>query len=189
MSFNQFPNYQCLDEGTQGEPGKANRSIPDRVKDYGLLNYITKESTVLDLGCNRGYFGVYLADKIKSYYGIDTDSNQIMFGIAEAQNQNLTNLTYRNDTFLCLNNQFDIILCLAFHSYVNMSMWELAKCLIDMLKPGGHLLLEGHPKGYRDEPEKYFNPLASYLNENLKQVERKQVKDRELLRPFIIFKK
>ena len=195
MGFNIFPNYQSLETGTKGEPAKANRSIPDRVKDYGIMNYITKESTVLDLGCNRGFFGVFLSPHIQHYIGIDSDKNQIAFGVKEMQARNITNCNLAHQDFKCLNQKFDVILCLAFHIYVGMPMNEFGKCLVDMLNPNGHLFLEGHPKGYHlpnstlNEPESYWNPLTSALFQHLIIIKTKKVRDRELIRPFMIFKK
>lgn len=190
-----FPNYQSLDEGTKGEPAKANRSIPDRVKEYGILDYVTKDSVVLDLGCNRGFFGVFLSPHIRHYLGIDSDKNQIAFGVSEMQTRNITNCNLTHQDFKCLNPKFDIILCLAFHIYVDMDMNTFANCLIKMLNPNGHLFLEGHPKGYHlpnsalNEPEYYWNPLTRTLFQHLTIIKTKKVKDRELLRPFIHYQK
>ena len=187
--FNQFPDYQSLESGSQGAPAKANRSIPDRVKDYDLMNYITPTAKVLDLGCNRGFFGVYLSPNIHSYVGIDSDANQIHYGVNEISKRRIKNMTLHNREFFCINQKFDVILCLSFHSYVGISMWEFAKCLMDMLNPKGYLFLEGHPRGYREEPDKYWNPLTSYLYQNLIEIKSKFVTDRELKRPFVLFQK
>lgn len=189
MDFNQFPDYQCLDEGTQGEPAKANRSVPDRIKDYRLMNYVTKDSAVLDLGCNRGYFGIVLSPDILYYVGIESDSKQIAFGIEEATKRKLKNVGLYNQKFNPNKETFDIILCLAFHSYVDMSMFDFANYLMGALQPNGYLFLEGHPKDYRGEPYRYFNPLMTFLTGRLNIIEERYVKDRELKRPFIIFQK
>ncbi|PCJ57933.1 MAG: hypothetical protein COA65_08720 [Rhodospirillaceae bacterium] len=195
MSFNMFPDYQSLETNTKGEPAKANRSIPDRVKDYGLLDYVTKDSIVLDLGCNRGFFGVFLSPHIQHYLGIDSDKNQIDYGVREIQSCSITNCNLAHQNFKCLNQKFDIILCLAFHIYVDMPMEEFGKCLISMLNPNGHLFLEGHPKGYHlpnstlNEPESYWKPLTKTLFEQLTLISVKKIKDRELIRPFIHYRK
>jgi len=195
MRFNMFSDYQSLETNTKGEAAKANRSIPDRVKDYGIMNYINKDSLVLDLGCNRGFFGVFLSPHIQHYLGIDSDKNQIAFGINEIQSRNITNCNLAHQDFKCLNQKFDVILCLAFHIYVDMPMAEFGKCLIDMLNPNGHLFLEGHPKGYHlpnstlNEPESYWNPLTNYLFKELLLITTKKVQDRGLIRPFIHYRK
>lgn len=182
MSFNQFPDYQTLTPGTKGEPGKANRSVPDRIKEYGILNYIDKDSTVLDLGCNRGYFGTVLSPHIGSYLGIDSDANQI------AQRQVMSNMELRVGNFSPLDEKFDVILCFAFHSYVGIPMEVFAKSLVNMLKEDGTLFIEGHPKGYRGEPQQYLFHLKEELSKTMCIIEQKGIKDRELIRPFFIYK-
>ncbi|KKN67209.1 hypothetical protein LCGC14_0463820 [marine sediment metagenome] len=190
-----FSDYQCLETGTKGEAAKANRSIPDRVKDYGIMNYVTKDSLVLDLGCNRGFFGVFLSPHIQHYLGIDSDKKQIDIGVREMLSHTITNCNLAHQDFKCLNQKFDVILCLAFHIYADMPMVEFGKCLISMLNPNGHLFLEGHPTGYHlpnstlKEPNSYWSPLTSYLDTNLTQIESKKVRDRELIRPFIHYQK
>ena len=192
-----FPHYQSLESGTEGEPGKANRSIPDRIVTYGIDKVLTNQSTVLDLGCNRGYFGIVLSPNITHYTGIESDINQLKHGIREKTSRGLTNLTYRNEKYSPNTGygRFDIIICCAFHIYTGVTMEVLGKHLADMLLPDGHLFLEGHPPGYHlpnvdlNEPEAYWNPLTDYLKTRLNIVEQKKVKDRELLRPFIHYQK
>lgn len=196
MSYNMFSDYQSLETNTKGEPAKANRSIPDRVKDYGILDYVNKDSVVLDLGCNRGYFGVYLSPYISHYVGIDSDKNQIQYGVNACIYTGITNVNYSNINYsLKVSGKYDIILCFAFHIYVGVSMEDFANHLISMLNPNGHLFLEGHPKGYHlpnstlNEPEGYWNPLTSALFKELIVITTKKVKDRNLIRPFIHYQK
>lgn len=199
MGFNIFPDYQSLDKGTKGEPAKANRSIPDRIKEYGILDYITKDSVVLDLGCNRGYFGICLSPYISHYIGIDSDRNQIQFGINERISRQITNVYYSNTNYSLnlsgTSGTYDVILCFAFHIYTGVNMVDFAKHLVMMLKPKGHLFLEGHPKGYHlpnstlNEPENYWNPLTRTLFQHLTIIKTKKVRDRGLLRPFIHYQK
>lgn len=183
MSFNNFPDYQSLEKGSKGEPAKANRSIPDRIEEYGIMNYINKDSKVLDLGCNRGYFGTVLSPHIHSYVGIDSDTNQLKHA------QRKGNMTLKNQEFSCQDGKFDVILSLAFHSYVNVSMKDYANCLDSMLAEDGTIFIEGHPPGYRGEPELYLNPLKENLKAKYCIIESRKVKDRELLRPFLILKR
>ena len=196
MGYNMFSDYQSLESGTKGEPAKANRSIPDRVKEYGILDYVNKDSIVLDLGCNRGFFGVYLSPYISHYVGIDSDGNQIQHGVNECIYKGISNVNYSNiDYSLKMSGKYDIILCFAFHIYVGVSMTDFANHLISMLNPNGHLFLEGHPTGYHlpnctlNEPEGYWNPLTSTLFKELIVISTKKVKDRDLIRPFIHYQK
>jgi len=184
MTYNMFSDYQCLERGVKAKDAKPNRSIPDRIDQYNLLEYINKGSKVLDLGCNRGFFGVYLSKHIGSYLGVDSDKKQIAFGLDKIKEEEIGNCILENKEFEGIEGKFDIILCLAFHSYVGMDMEDFSKCLFGMLDPNGYIFLEGHPPGYRGEPKKYFDPLVSYLTERLSIVDEKTVLDRGLRRPF-----
>lgn len=197
MSYDMFPHYQTLESGTNGEPGKANRSIPDRIIEYGIDRVVTPESTVLDLGCNRGYFGVCLSQLIGHYTGVEAAQNELSYGQAACVTIGLYNLTFKNEKYspATMYGRFDIIICTAFHIYTGIPMTHFGKHLIDMMNPDGHLFLEGHPPGYHlpnvdlNEPESYWNPLTEHLKGQLTIVEEKTVRDRELTRPFIHFKK
>ncbi len=183
MKFDQFPNYQSLEKGSKGSDGKANRSIPDRVEDYGLMDYVKPHHSVLDLGCNRGYFGTFLSEHIKDYTGLEASKGQLSHAIKR------DNMRFLNKEFDGNEGQFDIILCLAFHSYVGMSMERFAKYLDGMCKQDGVIFLEGHPHGYREEPGKYLNPLIEHLSPSFSILENRQVTDRGLKRPFYILQK
>lgn len=181
--FNQFPDYQSLEKGAEGAPAKANRSIPDRIEYYGLMKYLNKGSKVLDLGCNRGYFGTVLSDKIHSYHGMDSDQSQLNHAIIKS------NMSLQHGSFTEPIGRYNVIFSFAFHSYVGMSMKAYAKCLYDMCEPEGYLFIEGHPPGYRGEPNDHFIPLKEHLSKHFTILEEKEVKDRELKRPFIIYQK
>lgn len=185
MSFNQFPDYQSLEENTKGADGKANRSIPDRVKEYNLLDIVKPHFDVLDIGCNRGYFGVVLSPHINSYTGIESDENQLREGLKLKP----SNSTLIHSKYYKQDRKFHLILCLAVHSYIDMDMEKFANDLVDMLHPGGFLFIESHPPGYREEPEKYFYPLINELTKHLSHFEYQKIKDRELVRElFTLYK-
>ena len=88
MQIKGFTTYQTL--GSE----KGHRNIPDRITDYELLNYINKNSSVIDIGCNRGYFGIVLSDKIKSYIGIEHDNNELNFGKKEIKTRNIIHFSH-----------------------------------------------------------------------------------------------
>lgn len=181
--FANFPNYQDLGDDT------AHRNVPVRIREYGLLDLVDNESTVLDIGCNRGYFGVVLAPYIKSYTGIEKDFKQIRAGRNSATFPD--NVTIKNVDFAktYIEESFDLVLSLAVHSYIDIDMMNLSLIYIELLKAGGHLVLEGHPPKYRGEPEKYWNVLIAHLKLRLSVVKEYTIIDRNLKRPFIIFKK
>lgn len=55
-------------------------------------DYITTESHVAEIGCGTGYYGIYLADKCKEYYGIDIVPGNIEIFNKKIKNANLNNV-------------------------------------------------------------------------------------------------
>lgn len=51
--------------------GRAEYSMEYKYTKRLLDRYVDQESTVLEIGCGTGYYGIYLADKCKSYMGLD----------------------------------------------------------------------------------------------------------------------
>ena len=63
------------------EENRALRSRSDGVEFHYTKKYIcqfvTSQSSVIEIGCGTGYYGMFLADKCKSYLGVDITPNNI----------------------------------------------------------------------------------------------------------------
>ncbi|MHC1695902.1 MAG: class I SAM-dependent methyltransferase [Eubacteriales bacterium] len=134
-----------------------------------LDKYITKQHTVLEVGCGTGYYGMYLADKCKSYTGVDITPGNINVFNMKICNKNLTNLNafIGDATNLCTVDSgfYDIVLTLG-------PMYHLPPSERDMVfaesgrvcKPGGIIMFAyinkmGHYiTGCLSQPDKYPNP-------------------------------
>lgn len=186
-----FDNYQTL-KGDKPGDGSPNRNIPSRVADYELLSHMSSRARILDIGCNRGFFGIYLSSKIGSYVGIDHDLKQITHGMNDSKRLGLKNLTYQCVGFEHYNDMtnFDGIFSFAIHAYIKMPMCDYASKMYGMLNPGGRIYLEGHPPGYLGEPKK-LNELVDLLEGHFKMKKelQKTVKDRANNRQYYIWKK
>ena len=186
-----FNNYQSLEPATEGQPGKALRSIPDRVEQYGLTP--PANSILLDLGCHTGFFGLYFAPTLRHYYGVDSDAKAVAVFQAKAKERGFTQHTVvcekiHEALFMGLYGKCDTVLSLAAHVYVDMPMKTYAFLLFSFLKPGGLLYLEGHPKGFIGEP-KAWDLLIEELGKFLDVEESREIKDRDLTRTLVIGKK
>lgn len=185
-----FSNYQtCGNEASKN--GAPNRSVPSRIKDYGLLKYIKKPMRVFDIGCNRGFFGIALAPHVGYYIGIDHDAAQLKHGISEAKRRGIGNVEYMVKSFeqYPIEN-FDAVFSFAVHVYSRFPMCDYASKINKMLNAGGYLFLEGHPNGYEGEPAK-LNRLVKLLEGffGMKRIIHKSVIDRKLRRDFYIWQK
>lgn len=187
-----FNKYQTLGNDAAA-PGAPNRSVPQRIQDYGLNRFVTPLSSVLDIGCNRGYFGIVLSRGIRSYTGIDHDVNEISYGKKEATRLRLSNVDYTCTGFeqFKTNQKYDIVFSFAVHAYVKMAPSDYASKINALLNPGGYLILESHPVGYMGEPAKRLNKLCDVLVRHFKftEVDRKPIKDRANKRELIVWRK
>lgn len=188
--MHSFKNYQSLSDA-QATPGNARRPIQRRIEQYGLKSILTNQSDVLDIGCNRGYFGILLSPIIKSYTGLDHDKNEQAIGLAEAKTRKITNVNLVNSTFEKYQGakKFDLILCLAVHGYITLPMNVVADRLFNHLKRGGHLVLESHPPGYLGEPTAKWDPLTAELKKTMSLVREDVVIDRGLRRELQVYKR
>jgi cyclopropane fatty-acyl-phospholipid synthase-like methyltransferase len=112
------------------------------------MKYLTPKSVVLDIGCNRGFFGIYLAPYIAEYIGIEHDYKELKYGIDEAAKRNLhPRIRYKAQCFEAYIPviKFDVILSLAVYRYLKMTMHDFAMKMDGMLKPGGYIIQECHP--------------------------------------------
>ena len=118
MASNADKIIQRYGDGTREE----NRNSGDRadyIMEYKytkklLDKYITKEHTVLEIGCGTGYYGMYLSEICKSYYGIDIAPGNIDLFQKKIQNNKLVNVeaTIGDATDLAIfqDNSFDVVL-------------------------------------------------------------------------------
>lgn len=96
----------------------------------------------LDIGMGNGRNAIYLARKGWKVMGIDPSREAVNQALAEAKKLGApveANVTRFEDLPPFLN-RFDLILCL----YVQEVATKNAKKIMDMLKPGGLLIVEGY---------------------------------------------
>jgi len=79
-----------------------------------LREYVTPRSSVIELGCGAGYYGLFLADKCASYHGVDiTPANIAVFQqkIDERQLANVTaSVGDATDLSRTANERYDVVL-------------------------------------------------------------------------------
>ena len=85
-----------------------NQSIPFRNK---IFDFITQDSTVLDIGCGTGGFTLELAKHCKKVVGIDISKKQIQQAINKSEVSHQTNIEFKHINALNItseiNDKFD----------------------------------------------------------------------------------
>jgi len=102
-----------------GEDNRAIRSKNDSLEFHytkkALSEHITANSSVLEVGCGTGYYGMYFADKCKTYVGIDLFPKHIEIFQRKIDEQGLNNLSCCvGDATKLVNiedNCFDVVCC------------------------------------------------------------------------------
>lgn len=96
----------------------------------------------LDIGMGNGRNAIYLARKGWKVTGIDISSEAVKQAQAEAKKLNapIDASVSRFEDLPAYQNRFDVILCM----YVQDLATKNAKKIMDMLKPGGLLIIEGY---------------------------------------------
>ncbi len=81
-----------------------------------ISDYVSLETTVIELGCGTGHYGMYLADKCKSYLGIDITPEHLEAFNNKINENNLSNVQVQlGDATNLINisdNSFDVVLVL-----------------------------------------------------------------------------
>jgi len=181
-------NYQTLDGSTKGH-----RNVLERIDAYDLLRLVNKNSTVIDIGCNRGLFGVALSPHIKHYSGIEANPGELNHGKAMAASKQLSNITYYNCRFEDFarsdsSGSYDLILMLAIIVYIDATPEDIACWIISSLNNNGRLVIEGHPETYLGEPA-CWDAIIAFLDKALILEKELVVKDRSLTRDLRVYKR
>lgn len=138
-----YQSYPAL--GIEGK-----RDTTERMQAYQMENYLTKEDTLLDIGCNCGFFDISVAPLVKNIKGVDVDDGLI--GMAEYVRKKLG---IHNASFHCrdvfqnpLNEKFDAVCIFAVHlpilMHSDMSEADFIFKVLDLLKDNGTLFFESH---------------------------------------------
>ena len=81
-----------------------------------LEPYITNDTKILEIGCGTGYYGLYYADKCKSYHGVDIVPSHIDIFERKIRESGADNLTCAVGDATNLaeieSGSFDVVLCL-----------------------------------------------------------------------------
>lgn len=98
--------------------------------------------TALDIGMGNGRNAIYLARKGWKVTGIDISREAVKQAQAEAKKLNVSMeaRVSRLEDLPPYQNRFDLILCM----YIQDVATKNAKMIVDMLKPGGLLIIEGY---------------------------------------------
>jgi ubiquinone/menaquinone biosynthesis C-methylase UbiE len=105
---------------------------------------ITKELTVLDLGCGDGTTAIPEARLGATVLGVDIASNLVAAGNKRAKEEGLNNLRFQEGDAIALvdlqDNSFDLVVSI-FGAMFAPKPYEVAKEMVRVTKPGGRIVM------------------------------------------------
>lgn len=164
------------------------------LEEKALLPYLnlTKDSSVLDMGCANGRWARLLLPQISHYVGIDFSERFINSARAKFGDLNCEFHAMPAEDFIS-ETQFDLILCIGLMTYMNdSSIQRLSDNCKKMLKHSGRLIVrnvvlkdgDGDRKVYDRKP----NLLRRLLGRPRYQIIRRSVrKEMDFFRAFELF--
>lgn len=163
-----------------------------RIDCYGIEHFITKKTSVLDIGCNVGFFDITIADKVRNVYGIEY--NKQLVRIAKIAR---VGLFIRNVKFVCAdfkkwcksNRQtFDVILSFAVHRWIGMDVDKYCGVLYEMLNDGGTIIFES--QNIDNDKSVFYEHLNCFRKYGMEVLKEGIIKDDNVIeRFFVILKK
>tara|TARA_B100000212_G_C27361653_1_gene528470 strand:+ start:922 stop:1692 length:771 start_codon:yes stop_codon:yes gene_type:complete len=146
-----FSNYQQFGRNNfyQSLPElkiSGQRSTEKRLRIYELKKFITKKTSVLDIGSNCGFLSLTVSKLAKSVNGLEPNSSLTKISNDTKKLLKIKNCKFVNKNFKDFetNKKFDVILSFAVHFWVNTLFYNFLKKIIKMLKLNGYLILESH---------------------------------------------
>lgn len=124
------------------------RPTDQRIKTYGLMNFLKPDMNMLDIGCNVGFFDFSLAGHVKSVLGIEYDKEYVDFAKEAGKILDMSTVEIVQADFneWVKNNtrKFDVILSFAVHHWLGASPEGYIEILDNLLNPGGYVVFESH---------------------------------------------
>jgi len=136
------------------------RPTEKRFYEYKLMDYLSTDKTVLDVGANSCFLSTFVARYSKHVDAIEINPYAVRMGQLAAEYLNLKNTNFMAGTFedFKTDKKYDIILaCASYNTSDRQTIFNLEqynkKCY-DLLKDDGLLLFESHGFDWVDK-EKY----------------------------------
>lgn len=170
---------------------RGTRSTLIRMEAYGLTDYISHDSSVLDIGSNIGFLDMEISKYVREITGVEYSDILVDIANETAKEVRINNVRFisgdYNEWQKENTSKFDVIFSFAVHAWLNIKPDIYAVQLVDMLNNNGFLLFESQQLS----TDKLFDDFVDALKkENMMILKEDIVKDDgETNRKFLVLKK
>ena len=185
--------YQGLDEIKI----TGSRSSEKRFEEYEILEYLSKDKTVLDIGSNVGFFSIYVSKFVERIFGVEINPYLVAIGNDVKDFLNIKNTNFINSSFeeCHFDEKFDIIFSFANDSTIDdntkFNFSEYIEKIVSLLKEDGLLIFES--QAIDSVITKQLDKKVDYLEKKFTILKRKKVSSTYPktvdFRDFLILKK
>ena len=136
--------YQGLDEIKI----TGSRSSEKRFEEYEILEYLSKDKSVLDIGSNCGFFSIYVSKFVDKIFGVEINPYLIAISNDVKDYLNIKNANFINSSFeeVQFDKKFDMIFSFANDSTIDgntkFNFSEYIGKIKNLLKEDGLLIFE-----------------------------------------------
>lgn len=160
-----------------GFPGSRNSG--ERILLYRLHNFLKKTDTVLDIGCNCGFFDIQISSLVKYVYGIDIEQGFIEVANRAKEYLGVNNVQFKSIDFYeeRLNKKFNVVFSFAVHELMleRFTEEEYVSHLTDILESEGLLFFESHDT--RTDRERFYRLCNLFMEKGFKELYRFEYSD------------
>jgi len=124
------------------------RSTEKRFERYKIQKYLSKNKNVLDIGCNCGFFTIFIARFVSFIDGVELNPFLVKIGKDTKEYLKIPNLSFFASSFEDFNTEkkYDIIFSLANDETIDgntkFTFREYIKKILDLLNNDGFLIFE-----------------------------------------------
>lgn len=144
-------------QGSTGLGVLGKRPAEKRFEIYELQRYVGHESSVLEIGCNVGFFTLVVAGNAGVVTAFDVEPAYIKIARLAQTFSGINNCRFSIDSVTTFrpDRQYDVVVSTATHGWSGMPFSDYVRMIDKSTKPGGIILFESHEiDAEKDWPDK-----------------------------------
>lgn len=173
-----YQSFQLL--GLDGQ-----RDTQDRLKTYNFYDIIAGK-TILDIGCNCGFFDLQIAPYVKHLDGVEFNETLVKIADCVKKYLKIKNAEFFWMDFNKFNTEkiYDVVFAFAVHRWIGMTPADYAKRMHSLISPKGHLVFESHHIGSNDKDEELYNDsfLQAFEDGGFNRLREGTIKDHGIIK-------